>query len=176
MRLFIAVEIPEDIKKYLVELQNKIESNEVKIKYVKKEGMHLTLKFLGEVQQEKVDEIKRELGKIKFKPFSLNLDSIRVFSNEKYIRVIWVGLKPEDDINKLQKEIDDILNKWFKKEKDFKAHLTLARVKYVENKEIFMQELKKIKVESKKIEIKNFKLINSKLGREGPVYEDLGVF
>jgi 2'-5' RNA ligase len=176
MRLFIAIEIPEDIKEYLTSIQEKIYMNSNKIRFVKKEQIHLTLKFLGEVQPNIAEEIKGSLKKITFNPFSVVLDNLDIFPNDSYIRVIWVGLKPEQPILELQKSIDGSLKKLFKKEKNFKAHVTLARVKYIENKDNFINKLKTIKVENKKIEISNFKLIKSTLTPKGPVYEGFEVF
>ena len=76
----------------------------------------------------------------------------------------------------LQKNIDESLEGLFKKENDFKAHITIARVKYPEDKKSFVGEIKKIKVENKKIEIKDFRLVKSTLSQEGPVYWDLKIF
>ena len=176
MRLFIAIEIPDKVKDYLAKIQEKIGSNDTKMRFVHKKGMHLTLKFFGEIQPKMMKEVKKELNNVNFDSFSLKLDSLGVFSSEKYIRVVWVGLKPEDRILQLQNGIDSLLNKWFKKEKDFKTHLTLARVKFVKDKEKFMQMLKEIKIENKKFEVNSFKLVKSTLRKEGAVYEDLGVF
>ena len=177
MRLFIAIEVPEDAKGYLSAVQEKI-SNDIanKIRCVNKNQIHLTLKFLGEVQPDKAEKIKNELKKIAFGPFSVYLDKIGVFPSESYIRVVWVGLKPEEPVLELQKSIDENLKKMFKKEKDFKAHITLARVKYIDNKKKFVEKLKNINIENKKIDVNNFKLVKSTLTPQGPVYEDLEVF
>src|SRR3989338_9641010 len=172
MRLFIAIEIPEGIKEHIAEIQERINNKENKIRVVDKKQIHLTLKFLGEVQPDKIGIIREELKKITFTPFSVYLDQIGVFPDENYIRVVWVGLSPENPILELQKNIDEKLKKIFKKEKDYKPHLTLARVKYIENKKEFIDKLKKIKIENKKIDIANFKLIKSTLTPQGPVYED----
>ena len=176
MRLFIAIEIPEEIKDYIVKIQKNIDATTNKIKFVNPNQIHLTLKFLGEVQPNIVENIKEELKKITFNPFSVYLDKIGVFPSESYIRVVWVGLNPEDKILDLQKNIDENLKKLFKKEKDFKPHLTLARVKYIEDKKAFVDKLKKMNVENKKIDINSFKLIKSTLTPKGPIYEDLEVF
>jgi 2'-5' RNA ligase len=176
MRLFIAIEIPEDVKDYLARIQEKICNDTNKIGYVNKNQIHLTLKFLGEVQPDKAEKIKNILKKIKFGKFSVYLDSIGVFPSESYIRVVWVGLKPEKQILELQKDIDEKLKGLFKKEKAFKAHVTLARVKYIEDKERFIIKLKNIEIENKNVEMNNFKLMKSTLTPEGPVYEDLEVF
>ena len=129
MRLFIAIEIPEEIKDYLCGIQQEIVDSKNKIRLVNKGNMHLTLKFLGEVQTDKVEVLNKNLKEIPFKPFSVVLDAIGVFPSENYIRVVWVGLKPEEPVLELQKNIDEALKKLFKKEKNFKPHLTIARVK-----------------------------------------------
>ena len=145
MRLFIAIEIPEEIKEHISKIQEKMDTAKNKIRFVNKDNIHLTLKFLGEVQPNKVDDIKNNLKKITFKPFSAVLDNIGVFPSESYIKVIWIGLKPEEPILELQKTIDEALKKMFKKEKNFKPHLTVARVKYIKDKNGFIDKLKNIK-------------------------------
>ena len=176
MRLFIAIKIPEDIKEYISELQKQIDTANNKISLVNKDNIHLTLKFLGEVQPNDIETIKESLNNVKFKSFSVHLNDVYVFPNENYIRVIWIGLEPEENILELQKNIDESLKSLFRKEKDFKPHLTLARVKYIEDKNNFINKLKNIKIENKKIDISNFRLVKSTLTPEGPVYEDLEVF
>lgn len=172
MRLFIAIDFNE-LKDYFVNLQDLLPRN-AKLSLTK--TFHITLKFLGEVQPDKADKTINILKNIKSEPFSAFTDSIGIFPTENYIRVVWVGLKPEDRILELQNRIDESLKSLFKKEKDFKAHITLARVKYPEDKKSFLQQLKNIKVENKKILIKDFRLIKSTLTPKGPVYEDLEVF
>jgi len=176
MRLFIAVEIPGNIKDYICQIQDKIRSSSAKVRCVNTDSMHLTLKFLGEVQPNKLDLVNNELIKIKFKPFSCSLDSIGVFPDENYIRVVWVGLSPENNIIELQKNIDECLKNLFKKEKNYKPHITLARVKFIDDKKRFIDELKKIQVEDGEIDINNFKLIKSTLEQTGPVYENLHTY
>jgi len=172
MRLFIAVDFNE-LKDYFNELQGQLPGN-AKLSLTK--SFHLTLKFLGEVQPNKADEIISILKGIKFEHFTAYLDSAGIFPDENNIRVVWVGLRPEDKIFELQKKIDDALKPLFKKEKGFKPHITLARVKYIDDNKYFLEEIGKIKVENKKIEVKNFKLMKSNLTAERPVYEDLAVF
>ncbi|MBI2655775.1 RNA 2',3'-cyclic phosphodiesterase [Candidatus Woesearchaeota archaeon] len=172
MRLFIAIDFNE-LKDSFIGLQAQLPKN-AKLSFVK--SFHLTLKFLGEVQPNRVDEIAGILKTIKFEAFSVFTDSIGIFPTENYIRVVWVGLKPEDKIIELQKNVDEYLKNLFKKEKNFEPHITLCRVKYPEDKKSFVDEVKKIKVENKKIEIKDFRLVKSTLISKGPVYEDLEVF
>lgn len=173
MRLFVALDFDE-LKDYFVNIQNQIDKELAKVGFPR--SFHLTLKFLGEVAEDKVSAIKEELKKIKFEPFSISLDKIGFFPSENYIRVVWIGLKPLDKINELQQKIDNSLISIFTKDKRFHPHLTICRVKFVKDKPKFIENLKKIEIEEKKIDVSKFKLIKSILTREGPVYEDLGVF
>lgn len=172
MRLFIAIDFNE-LRDYFAGLQALLPKN-AKLSLVK--TFHITLKFLGEVQPNKAEEIVSILKNIKFEKFDVFLGSMGIFPTENYISVVWVGLKPEDKVLELQKNIDDSLKGIFKKEKDFKSHITLARVKYLEDKKSFLEQLKKIKVENKKIEIKDFRLVKSTLSPKGAIYDELAVF
>ncbi len=172
MRLFIAIDFNE-LKDYFIELQKLLPLN-AKLSLTKE--FHLTLKFLGEVQPNNVEKIISALKNVKFHKFEVFLDSIGIFPTENYIRVVWVGLNPEEKVIELQNHIEKSLEKIFRKEKDFKAHITLARVKEPEDKKSFVEHVKKIKVESKKIGVKDFRVIKSTLTSKGPVYEDLAVF
>ena len=171
MRLFIAINFDE-IKYYFVELQKLLPNAKLSLA----NAFHITLKFLGEVEPNKVEVIVNTLKKVKFDPFNVFLDSIGVFPTENYIRVVWIGINPEKKVMELQKIMDESLKGSFKKEKDFKAHITLARVKYLENKKEFIEQLKNLKVESIKIEVKDFRLVKSTLTPKGPIYEDLAIF
>ena len=173
MRLFIAINVPETISNYITDVQKKLTG----AKLTPTKSFHLTLKFLGEVTPAQTEDIKKRLEKIQFKPFTASLDGTGVFPSEQMIRVVWVGIEPHDIICELQKQIDEALAGLFKKEKDFQPHVTLARVKTTENKKQFAELVKNLKVEPLSFEVKNFKLIESKLrGAEGPLYTDVAVF
>lgn len=174
MRLFLAIDFNE-LKEYFSELQKNIDNSSAKLKEVS--TFHLTIKFLGDVPDNQVDLIKERLKNIKFRPFSLTLDKIGVFPNESHIGVVWVGLKPRESVIELQNKIEETLKEFkFKKDFKFHPHITLARVKFVEEKEKFVKNLKDMGVENKQMEIKDFRLVKSSLTPKGPVYEDLEVF
>ncbi len=173
MRLFIAIDVPEIISNYITEVQKKLTGAKLTLT----KSFHLTLKFLGEVTPAQAEDIKKKLEKIQFKPFTASLDGTGVFPSENMIRVVWIGIEPHDIICELQKQIDEALAPLFKKEKGFQPHITLARVKTVENKKQFTELVKNLKVEPFSFEVKHFKLIESKLqGKEGPLYTDFAVY
>ena len=175
MRLFIAVDSSEEVKDYLSSLQSKLNNELARIKFVGKEQMHLTLKFLGEVEESRLKEIKDKLNQVKFRQLGTKLKGLGVFPNPSHINVVWVGLE-DNGITKLQQDIDNSLLAIFRKDERFHPHITLGRVKFVKDKEKFVELLKKIKVEEKEFSISEFKLIKSTLTEQGPVYEVLESF
>jgi len=169
MRLFVAIDL--DQEDYFKEIQKKLP--EAKASFPK--TFHLTLKFLGET--DKKEEIIGKLKEIKFKYFKLKTTHIGVFPSENYIRVVWLGLNNNNDLKKLQQDIESALESFnFKRDFDFHPHITLARIKFLKDKENFVKKLKEIKFDEKEFQVKEFKLIKSELTREGPFYEDIEVF
>lgn len=176
MRTFIAIELPKDIREYLTEIQKQISSEDAKIKWIAKKHLHLTLKFLGEVSDKRVELLRELLGKIKFKKFEVSLNKLGVFPNEQRINIIWIDLKPAGKVIELQQKIDSELLNNFPKEQKFYAHLTLGRVKFMKNREALLEKIKSAQVENKEFEINEFKLIKSDLTKDGPVYTVLAAY
>ncbi len=166
MRTFIAVKIPEEIKKKIIEIQNKLP--EFVGKKIEEENLHLTLKFLGEVSEEQIKIVKEKLRKIKIKKFNAKISDVGVFT-ETFVRIIWIKI---ENCEELQKEIDEVLSGLFEEEKRFMGHLTIARVKSCKDKKKLIEEVKKLKLNEEFI-INEFELMKSDLKREGPVYHVL---
>ncbi len=176
MRCFIAIKLPIEIKDYLFELQKEIKSEYAKINFVHKKNLHLTLKFLGEINDKKLADIMGVLKEIKFKRFEVGLDHVGFFPDEKHIKVVWVSLKPTKEVIGLQQKIDSEILGLFDKDERFSAHLTLGRVKFIKNKEKFLEQLQNVNLKNKEFLISEFYLIKSDLKKDGPEYTDLGVF
>ena len=173
MRVFIAIDVSEEIKNYLKELQKEIKDFDPNAKLTYPNDFHITLKFLGEVDDSKTEQIKNLLEKASFIPFSLKLSNPGYF-DDKLLRVAWVGIDDsKENIADLQKGIDKQLIYFFPKEKSFKPHFTLARIRSVENPETYKEHIKNLKIEQKEFKADSFKLIKSTLTKEGPVYEVL---
>jgi 2'-5' RNA ligase len=170
MRCFLAIEIPEEVKKEIIRLGK--EFNFLG-KYVEKENLHLTLKFFGDVEDKKVGEIKEKLKKVKFKSFLSILGGMGFFPSEKMIRVLWVGIEPKEKLNKLYEEIEKSLGN---KTEKFEAHVTLARIKDIKDKKEFLDRIKKIKIKPIEFEVREFVLKKSTLTPKGPIYEDVERF
>ncbi len=176
MRCFIAFEIPDEVKKVFLEAQNQLDTKNTKLKLTK--DFHLTLKFLDEIDEKKVEEVKNKLNEIEFKSFETSLTEIGVFPSEDYIRVVWIGLDDkENKLKELQKKVDTKLKEiGFKEDNRFHPHITLARVKFTKEKQSLLNSIKEIAFEKASFKVNEFKLKKSTLTQEGSLYEDIAVF
>lgn len=166
-RVFISIDPPEDVQRKIEEIQKLLPKFEGK--KTKKENLHLTLKFLGNVSDEQILEIDKRLKELRLKKFLIRVDGIGVFS-ERFIRIVWLHLSGCEELQSL---IDTSLSDLFKKEERFMSHLTIARVRKLFNKTEFMKDIKKINLPNITFEISCFKLKESILGEEGPLYKTL---
>ena len=166
MRAFIALEIPEEIREKLFEIAGSLFKKILFLgKLTEKENIHLTLKFLGEIDGDMAEKVREKLGEVNIKKFFVELKNFGVF-NENFVRIIWCHLS---GCEKLQKEIDEKLAFLFPKEKRFMGHVTIARVKNVIDKEKLFEELKRISVDGV-FEVERFVLMKSELTGSGPSY------
>ena len=169
MRLFIAFEVSEEAKQHFLDLQKQMPNSAAVMTFPK--DFHQTLKFLGEVPDDKFEFVKDLFSKIKFAPFEANIEGIGVFPNESRINVVWVGIGPKNKIVELQQNVEKLFSDAFGKEERFLPHVTICRVKAVRDKTLLDDAIKKLKPEQIKFAVSSIKLIKSTLLKEGPVYE-----
>jgi len=174
MRCFIAVDIPDQLKQKIIEVQKKLECEG--IKPTEKENLHFTLKFLGEISNEQIEQVKEKLRQIKLKPFRISINEVGVFPNLNYIKIMWLGCDSEELIG-LAKSVDKKMNEIrFEKNEKYQNHITIARVKAKPTKELIkkIQELKDTEIGEMLVD--SIKLKASKLTPKGPIYTDLEIF
>ena len=133
MRAFIAIDLDPGTKETLQALVGELRTACADIRWVNAEGMHLTLKFLGTIDDDQGLRVKRILTDItrRHAPFALGLERTGAFPDEMRPRVLWVGFAGASELSTLQEEIDRALEaEGFEREKRaFAPHLTLGRVK-----------------------------------------------
>jgi len=174
-RCFICIDLPLETRKYLEEVQEILKKKSFfHGKFTEFENLHLTLKFLGEISEDKIVEVKERLKKIKFNIFPAHLDEVGVFS-ERFISIIWIKLGGKG-IFELQKQIDDSLKGLFEAEKKFMSHVTIARPKKVFDKKILLDYLYKMKIKKEDFNVERFFLKSSDLMEDGPVYSTIEEF
>jgi len=178
MRLFIALELSDEIKEELARLQAELKKAKADIKWVEPKNIHLTLKFLGETDEPKTEEIKKALEKISSqeKPFAITLFKLGAFPNTSYMRVVWVGIDEScSEVERIAKSLEDELEKiGFPKEvRPFSAHLTLGRVKSPKGKVALKEKILLTEVQPKKSAVEKITLFKSTLRPNGPIYDRL---
>jgi 2'-5' RNA ligase len=180
MRLFIAVDLPEDIKKKITSIINEIKAKDTDVKFVELENLHITLKFLGEVGDEKKEEINNILSSVaaKFNTFEVETDGLGYFGTPNFIKVLWLGLSSgKEKLIELIKELDNKLNYIRPNEYQPSPHITLGRVQSGKNREVLLKVIEKYRnTEMGKFTAEKIVLKQSTLTRDGPVYTDLNTF
>ncbi len=135
MRLFIAVDINFNRKISEFYLQTKELFKNEKIKWVDPDNFHLTLKFLGETQTDKIPFIENSLKEIakNYKKFEIEISGIGVFPNLYKPKVLWIGINKYEILTEIAHQIDTKLQKiGFEPEtRIFKPHLTIGRIKFI---------------------------------------------
>jgi len=180
IRSFIAIELPQETKSALSRLQEKLKSKgNILVRWVDPGNIHLTLKFLGDINPEITGRITSILEDAvrSTPPFSIELSGLGVFPNKKRVNIIWVGLGGElEKLGHLQKRIDTgLMQLGFTPEaKPFTTHLTLARVRdYVrpDDRMVLGNLIEGTSFEQKcEINVNTIFLIKSQLTQEGPIY------
>jgi len=135
IRTFIAIELPESVKRELTELETLLKKRcPPVLKWVEPYSIHLTLKFLGAVDADRIDEIKMAIDEAVqgIAPFGLEVREVGAFPNLSRVQVVWVGVKGElDKLMFLQKQVESNTEQlgFPREDRAFTAHLTLGRVR-----------------------------------------------
>lgn len=126
-RIFISVGIPDEITERTARVADELPDDSVR--KVSMKNMHLTLRFIGEINGEQVEKIKEKLGNVGFRPFEVSFRGVGAFPSKDYIRVIWAGIeKGEDGLKALAMKINRELE-GFPGDERFSPHLTICRVR-----------------------------------------------
>lgn len=172
-RTFVAVDFSDEVVKEVSRVQEILGNWKFTGKMTELGNLHLTLKFLGKLDDRKLNKIKEELGKIGMEKFEARLERVGLFMFRGNPRIVWVKIGGQG-IFELQEKADLALEKLgFEREKRFMSHMTIARVKYVKDKKGFREYAENIKLRDVRFEVDRFKLKVSELKDFGPVYDTL---
>ena len=179
MRLFVAIEVSPEVREGITEFVSRMEPRFAKARWARPEGLHITLKFLGHVPDEKLSIIQKKLEAINGSRFSLSVRDVGVFPNAKSPRVLWVGLNAAPELANLAEQVETALNPLgFEREKRaFTPHVTLARFKEHEKKVDVVSVLSSApKAGFGTMTATEFHLYESKLSPQGSLYSKLASF
>jgi 2'-5' RNA ligase len=184
LRTFIAIDVPPAVLDTIIRIQSRFKSLGLHASWVKPGNIHLTLKFLGETDPDRIPGIQNKLTEIlaSFTPLRLSLDSIGVFPNTKNPRVLWIGLKDnEGALKTLQAAIENTLESvgFPVEQRSFSPHLTLARIKSPKGIKKLKDELDAVNQEgigSHPFDVGAIHLYESQLTPKGSIYTVLANF
>ncbi len=181
VRLFIAIEIPPDIKSAIAALQQQLKSTHADVRWETQEQFHITLKFLGRTDEAKLQAMFDSLQSVaqKFSMFSVKYSSLGCFPNRHNPRIIWVGADDNPmTLIPFAEAIDSSMTAlgFDKEEKKFHPHATIGRVKSTLSIRDLLRRMESLTFESQPTQVSQIVLIKSELKQSGSVYTRIKTF
>jgi 2'-5' RNA ligase len=178
MRVFIAVDLPDEIRKALGDVQRDLKSLTTTARWVAPESIHITLKFIGEVPEKRLDDIYDAVAGLTWKPFTITVRGVGFFPGTRSPRVFWAGMEAPT-MQGLAERLDTRMERsGFEKEKRaFRPHITLARAKNTRIDSALVTAAEQFQEhEFGSFTVDRMFLIKSTLKTSGAVYEKLREF
>lgn len=171
-RLFVALLMPDPIKEELLKSQKALRRLKlIEGNYIRQESLHLTLKFIGHVEDLAIPAIIDALRRVKADPCTLRLERVGTFSDQRHIQVIWASVLSQS-LYSLAATIEQaLLHLCPSEERPFAAHITLVRVKKIHRQAHVLESLQHIALKPLSFTAHQFVLMESKLTHEGASYE-----
>ena len=178
MRSFIAIDLEPGLKKALQGLIRVLETTRADVRWARTNGMHLTMKFLGEIDEEKAAVVKRALHEVagRQSAFPLRLEGTGAFPGEHNPRILWAGFAAEPGLLAFREDLEQELERegFPREERAFHPHLTLGRVKgSVRIREVLLELEKHSRASLGEMTVQKVTLFESRLRPEGPEYRVL---
>jgi 2'-5' RNA ligase len=180
MRAFIAIDLPEPIRAALGRQQAAFRPACPDARWTRPEGIHLTLKFLGEISDEQALQCTEALaGCVPFEPFSVEVSGFGFFPDTLRPRVFWAGVQAPPDLSRLAEQAETAMEKvgFAREQRAYSPHLTLARFK-IPRPQPALRALVERQVEMNlgRFEVTEFFLFESKLSPHGAEYRKVARF
>ncbi|HMA16034.1 MAG: RNA 2',3'-cyclic phosphodiesterase [Bacteroidota bacterium] len=174
MRLFVALALPEPLREQLCGLCNGLPG----ARWVAPENMHLTLRFIGEVEGHDAEDIDAALSGIHFPRFPLTLAGVGDFGDERRLRSVWVGVEANGMLERLQGKVEQAVQRAGQppEKRKFKPHVTLARFKSHPGPRLESYFTERSLFRAAPFEVSAFTLYSSYLAHEGAIYSPEAVY
>jgi len=180
VRLFVALEIPAAVRQNLAAMVDSLRAISREPRWVRPENLHVTLKFLGEVAEGKLDRVRAALGTIRSEQqVTADFRGLGFFPDDKHPRVFWAGIEASSNLKTLAAEIDSAMLEFgiAREKRAFSPHLTLARIERPRLPEALRAAIAtNAQREFGSLQTNEFRLIQSKLKPSGAEYTTLASF
>ncbi len=176
IRSFFAIELPEEIRSIISDdIIVPLKKVPAKVRWVKPQNIHLTLRFLGKISPKIISDISLAAADIakSISPISLRIDSIGTF-RKRNPRIVWLGVGGEiEKLRELHSEVERICCSvgFTPDDRKFSPHITIGRIKSPAHTEKLLAQIKKLSIKSLDFSVKEFILFKSTLTPNGPIYD-----
>jgi 2'-5' RNA ligase len=175
-RGFIAVDIKTTPE--IIMFEKDIAKTNADIKLVEPENIHITMKFLGDTDEQKIDAIEQAIKESVegIPPFSIALKGTGVFPNQHYMKVLWIGITETGSLETIARILEEKLSVLgFKKEnREFSPHLTIGRIRTARNKDQLIKMIEQYTIKEFTVQrVETITLKKSELTPKGPIYTTL---
>jgi len=175
IRSFIAVDTAPEVKAAIVEVEERLRATNAEVRWESIEKFHITLKFLGNVEEAKLHSLESRLEEVlsPFSAFNITYQGLGCFPNQHHPRVVWIGAENEDGtLRRIQEAIEGVSESlgFQREERQFHPHITIGRVKGSRNLKALVPELRNTTFTPHSSLIKEVLLMKSDLKPSGSVY------
>lgn len=180
VRSFICIELPDEVKSEIAQFQARFKGEPASVSWTKPENVHLTLKFLGDVEEERLAEVHRILVEVAacFSPFELAASGCGVFPSERNPRVLWIGVREDEGhLQRLARAVEDAMAGlgFAREDRPFQAHLTIGRVRTAAGARELARKLIAQSFSSRPFRADRITLMRSDLRPSGAIYTPLHI-
>ncbi len=181
IRSFIAIEFSDEARNEISRIEELLKKADADVKWVAPGSVHMTLKFLGSVPEEKIPCISGRLKDMasEIPAFDISLEDVGVFPKWEHIKVLWIGIgQSSERVRDLAERVEQVMaQEGFDREsRAFRSHLTIGRVRSAKNRDKIREIAGSIKVRPVSCRISRVALFKSDLLKSGAVHSRLSVF
>ena len=176
MRTFIAVGISSEVREKIAKIQVELKEGDPDVKWVEPKNLHSTLKFLGEVSEDKLSGVieKTRLAVSGISHFQVHISGLGSFPNLRSPRVVWVGINEgKAELKDLSERIEEKLSYlgFAKEKREFSAHLTIGRVRSLRGKGKLVKKIEDWqRCDVGEFSVDKVLIMESQLSPKGPTY------
>ncbi|MCS7223533.1 MAG: RNA 2',3'-cyclic phosphodiesterase [Armatimonadetes bacterium] len=181
MRCFLAIELDDLVRDRLSKVIDDWSQHKASVKWVERDNLHLTIKFLGQFPDERVDDLSQRLQEVcrSVQPFVFNVEGTGVFPDWKRPRVIWIGVRDGELLKQVHKKVEGVTSRLGveREERPFHPHITVGRVRTHQEIKPLMDAVKSLKDEPfGSVRADHLTFFESRLTSQGPIYRVISRF
>lgn len=179
IRTFVAIEIPEAVKRQVEDLESRLKTFRTDVRWVRPQNIHITLKFLGDTPVDRLEDIYAGLREAvdSVRPFQLTLKRIGAFPDLNRPRVFWVDIdQGRETLMDLQRRVEEKLyaRRFVREERPFSPHLTIGRVRSPKGLQTLTDHIRDITFNAQAFPVDRMAVVKSDLQPAGPMYTIMG--